>query len=66
MNPKGNHGLTAVAKAVGVHSATVVRWLKDGKVPTVKKKKNAQGHWVFTDADIAALRRHRTTIYSID
>ena len=59
-NVKG-YSLKDVAKKVGVSSATIVRWI-DVKKVDIDKKKNAQGHYLFTEADLQALKAYKHII----
>lgn len=66
MAGKKQLGLAAAAEAVGVHPATIIRWLKERRVLSVKRKKNARGHWVFTDVDVTALKSYKESIQDLD
>jgi predicted site-specific integrase-resolvase len=55
------YGLKQVAKKVGVCTATIVRWIDVRKVK-ITKKKNAQGHYFFTEADVQKLLTHKGSI----
>jgi predicted site-specific integrase-resolvase len=59
------YSLKQVAKKVGRSTATIVRWIDVGKVK-ITKKKNAQGHYIFTEADLEKLRSYNETIKQID
>ena len=50
-----------VAEYVGVHPDTIVRWMEKRKVP-IRKKKNAQGHYVFSEADRSSLKEYAESI----
>jgi predicted site-specific integrase-resolvase len=58
-------GLKDVAKQLGVHPATIVRWLEAGKVD-VRKKKTTRGHYVFTASDVRKLQRFNGSIRTFD
>jgi DNA-binding transcriptional MerR regulator len=61
-NVKG-YSLKEVAAQVGVVKATIVRWMETKKVK-IPKRKNARGHYVFTEADLKKLldyKEHITT-----
>lgn len=64
MDARGLLGLQQVALALGVHPATVVRWLDTGKV-AVRKKKNSRGRYVFTPSDLRKLKRHKLTVRTL-
>jgi subtilisin-like proprotein convertase family protein len=51
------YSLKQVAKRVGVSTATIVRWIDVRKVK-ITKKKNAQGHYVFTESDLEKLKKY--------
>jgi hypothetical protein len=59
--PVQGHTLKEVANAVKKNPATIVRWIEQGKVP-VKKRKNASGHYFFTEADLQALKTYSKSI----
>ena len=52
-----SYSLKQVAERVGVSTATIVRWIDVRKVK-ITKKKNAQGHYVFTESDLEKLKEH--------
>lgn len=54
-----------VADYVGVHPDTVVRWLEKKKVE-VRRKKNARGHYVFSEADRAKFKEYAESIEVVD
>lgn len=55
------YSLKQVAKRVGVSTATIVRWIEVRKVK-ITKKKTAQGHYVFTEADLEKLKAHTESL----
>lgn len=57
--------LKQVAKKVGKSSATIVRWIEVKKV-SVTKKKTAQGHYIFTEADLQKLKAYNEGIKQYD
>ena len=59
------YSLKAVAKKVGRSTATIVRWIESRKV-NVAKKKTAQGHYFFTEADLEKLKAYNESIKQID
>lgn len=59
-NMKG-YTLKKVASRVGVSTATIVRWMETKKVK-VAKKKNARGHYFFTEADLQKLVEYKNHI----
>lgn len=59
------YSLKEVAEVVGVHSATIIRWIDQRKV-RLKKKKNASGHYVFTEDDLRALTQYHTAIHTVE
>jgi excisionase family DNA binding protein len=56
------YSLKEVAKKVGVSTATIVRWIEVKKV-SITKKKNARGHYIFTEADLQKLKEYNESIY---
>lgn len=54
--------LKEVADDLGVHFATVLRWIHNGKVKRVTLKKNSSGHFVFRKTDLVALRRYKNSV----
>ena len=56
--------LKDVATKLGVHPATIVRWLETGKV-AVKKKKTSRGHYVFTPGDLRSLERFKEAVRTV-
>ena len=54
------YSLKDVAARLGVHPATIVRWLEAGKVGL--KKKNVHGHYVFHEPDLRRLEKFKTAI----
>ena len=52
--------LREVAQKLGVHERTVTRWIDTGKV-NVTKKKNRQGHLVFTTDDLSVLESYNNS-----
>jgi len=56
------YSLKEVAKKVGVSTATIVRWIETKKVK-VPKRKNAQGHYFFTEADLQKLIEHKNHFF---
>ena len=59
------YSLKEVANKVGVSSATIVRWIETKKV-RVSKRKNAQGHYFFTEADLQSLVSYKGRILAGD
>ena len=59
------YSLKQVAKKVGRHDATIVRWMELKKVK-ITKKKNAQGHYIFTEADLQKFKAYNESINQID
>ena len=59
------YSLKEVAKKVGRSTATIVRWIEVGKVK-ITKKKNAQGHYIFTEADLQKLKSYDENIKQVD
>jgi len=55
------YSLKEVASRVGVVKATIVRWIETRKVK-VPKRKNARGHYVFTEADLRKLIEYKNRI----
>jgi predicted site-specific integrase-resolvase len=54
--PRG-YTLKQVAEKVGVNAATIVRWINVRKVK-ITKRLDAQGHYVFAEADLRKLKEH--------
>ncbi|HEV8367145.1 MAG TPA: MerR family transcriptional regulator [Pyrinomonadaceae bacterium] len=65
MAPVKGYSLKQVAKKVGRSTATIVRWIEVRKVQ-VAKKKNAQGHYIFTEADLQKLKAYNESINQFD
>jgi len=63
-NVKG-YTLKEVASKVGVVNATIVRWMETRKVK-VKKKKNSQRHYFFTEADLQKFLEYKNRIITDD
>jgi MerR HTH family regulatory protein len=63
-NVKG-YSLKEVSKKVGRSTATIVRWIDLRKVDIVKKK-NAQNHYIFTEADLQKLKAYNEIIKPVD
>lgn len=59
------YSLEQVAKKVGRSMATIVRWIEVRKV-RITKKKNAQGHYIFTEADLQKLRSYNEGIKQVN
>jgi hypothetical protein len=59
--PKG-YSLTAVAKKVGVTSATIIRRIKFRKVK-ITLKKDAKNQYIFTESDLRKLKEHNDGIF---
>lgn len=57
--------LKEVASKVGVVNATIVRWIETKKV-RVPKRKNAQRHYFFTEADLRRLIEYKNRIITDD
>ena len=57
--------LKEVASKVGVVNATIVRWVETKKV-RVPKRKNARGHYFFTEADLRRLIEYKNRIITDD
>ena len=59
------YSLKQVAKKVGRSTATIVRWIEVKKV-NITKKKNAQGNYIFTEADLQKLKSYNESILQVD
>ena len=59
------YSLKEVASKVGVSTATIVRWIETRKV-RVPKRKNARGHYIFTEADLRKLNEYKNRIITDD
>jgi len=57
--------LKQIAKKVGSSTATIVRWM-DLKKVAVSKKKNAAGHYFFTEADLQKFKSYKDSIKQVD
>lgn len=55
------YSLKEVAKKVGVVNATIVRWIETKKV-NIPKRKNAQRHYFFTEADLQKLIEYKNRL----
>jgi len=55
------YSLKQVANKVGRSMATIVRWIDVGKVK-ITKKKNVQGHYIFTEADLQKLQSYKDSV----
>ncbi|MBU1700299.1 MAG: helix-turn-helix domain-containing protein [Candidatus Eisenbacteria bacterium] len=64
MASRSIYSLKEIAQNLGVHPATIVRWIETGKV-AVKKKKDSSGHYVFTGADIKKFKAHKNAIHPV-
>lgn len=63
MSTVKGYSLKDVADRVGRSTATIVRWIDVGKVK-ITKKKTAQGHYIFTEADLQKLVAYNSSIQS--
>ena len=59
------YSLKDVAGKVGVSPTTIVRWIETGKTQVLKKK-NAQGHYFFTEADFQKIASYHNRISILD
>ena len=59
------YSLKEVAQKVGVVSATIVRWIDTNKI-NITKKKNVQGHYFFTEADLKRLIEHKNRLILVE
>jgi DNA-binding transcriptional MerR regulator len=55
------YSLKEVANKVGVTPATILRWIETGKF-RVPKRKNAQGHYFFTEVDLRHMLSYRDMV----
>ncbi len=55
------YSLKEVAEKVGRSTATIVRWIDLKKVDIVKKK-TAQGHYIFSEADLQKLKAYNESV----
>jgi predicted site-specific integrase-resolvase len=61
MTPPKNRLFTAeAAKQAGISKATLLRWLKDGKVPEVAR--DVRGWRVFTEKEVERIREYANKI----
>ena len=58
------YSLNEVAHKVGRSTATIIRWIDLKKVDIVKKK-NAQNHYFFTEADLQKLKSYNEGIKQV-
>ena len=59
------YSLKEVAKKVRRSTATIVRWVDVRKVK-ITKKKNAQGHYIFTEADLEKIKAYKESIRQVE
>jgi hypothetical protein len=59
------YSLQEVAKKIGRSTAAIIRWIDLKKVDIVKKK-NAQGHYIFTEADLQKLKAYNEGIRTVN
>jgi len=59
------YSLKEVATKVGKSKATIVRWMIANKVQ-ITRKKTAQGHYFFTEADLQKLKSFNESIQEAD
>lgn len=65
MPPKSNLIYIAeAAKKVGIGKATLLRWLKDKKIPDVSR--DVRGWRVFTEAEIKRIQEYANRIHPPD
>lgn len=57
--------LKEIAAKVGRSTATIVRWIDVGKVK-IKKKKNAQGQYFFTEGDLEKFKSYNQSVRMVD
>jgi predicted site-specific integrase-resolvase len=55
------YSLKEVAQKVGVVNATIIRWIETNKVK-VPKRKNTQGHYFFTEADLKRFIEYKNRV----
>lgn len=65
MTDVNGYSLKDVAQKVGVVNATIVRWIETNKV-NVPKRKNVQGHYFFTEADLKKLIEYKNKLIIIE
>ena len=61
MPPAKTYTTPQVAKLVGIHQRTLIRWLEDGKI--AEPPRNRSNRRVFTDDDIDTIRSFATRLY---
>jgi predicted site-specific integrase-resolvase len=62
MSPPEDRVYTAeAAKQAGISKATLLRWLKEGKVPEVAR--DVRGWRVFTEKEVELIKRYANTIH---
>ena len=58
------HSTKEVAKAVGITHLTLQRWVARGGVqPSQRMKRGVREYWLWTDQDIARVRRYKEKNY---
>ena len=59
-----NHSTAQVARIVGVHKATLIRWLLDGKVSEPRRISNGGvDARIWTDRDVERVRKYKAANY---
>ena len=57
------YSTAAVAKAVGVHKVTLIRWLLDGKVREPQRVKNGGSARLWMDRDVERVKKYKAQFY---
>jgi predicted site-specific integrase-resolvase len=64
MKTKRTYSTKEVAREVGIHWVTLLRWISDGKVrPSLGMPMNGQTLWRWTDSDVERVRKFKTRFY---
>ncbi|RLB89108.1 MAG: hypothetical protein DRH50_14185 [Deltaproteobacteria bacterium] len=58
--PKDRLYTAEAAKRAGISKATLLRWLKEGKVPEVAR--DVRGWRVFTEEEVERIREYANTV----
>jgi len=64
MKARQTYSTKEVAREVGIHWVTLLRWLSEGKVhPSIGVPMNGQTLWRWTAADVERVRKYKTAHY---
>jgi DNA-binding transcriptional MerR regulator len=60
----GNHSTSKVAKLLGIDKATLLRWLRSGKIPEPRRLTNGGVNArVWSDQDVERARKYKLKNY---